>query len=104
VTAVTHVRLLDEYVRREPGYPHRELASYLVDRGIEYARADYWTAYATTFLAGEQVIVASTDTVRITPYQQAVEEHRDAAVTVQRQPCANGQGDEAVSGAYWVCR
>ena len=104
VTAVTHVRLVDEYVRREPAYPHRALASYLVEHGIEYARADYWTAYATTFLAGERVIVASTDTVRITPYQHAVEEHRAAAVTVQRQPCANGQGDEAVSGTYWVCR
>jgi hypothetical protein len=103
VTTITHVRLLDEYVRREPAYPHRALASYLVDRGIQYAQADYWTAYATTFLAGERVIVASTDTVRITPYQQAVAEHRDNAVDVQRQPCASG-GVEAVPGTYWICQ
>lgn len=104
VTAASHVRLFDEYLRREPGYPHRALASYLVDHRIEYARADYWTAYATTFLAEEKVVIASTDTVRITAYQQAVEEHRDAAVNVQRQPCQNGGGAEVVPGTYWVCK
>jgi hypothetical protein len=104
ITAVSHARLLDEYVRHEPGFPHRALATYLVGHGIEYARADYWTAYATTFLAGERVIVASTDTVRITSYQQAVDEHRDRAVNVQRQPCARGGGAEAVPGTYWICQ
>jgi hypothetical protein len=103
ITAVSHARLLDEYVRREPGFPHRALATYLVGQDIEYARADYWTAYATTFLAGERVIVASTDTVRITSYQEAVDEHGDRAVTVERQPCTNG-GAEAVPGTYWICK
>ena len=103
ITAASHVRLLDEYVRREPGYPQRALADYLVNRGIEYAMSDYWTAYATTFLANERVVIASNDTVRITAYQHAFEQNRARAVTVQRQPCANGQGDEAVTGAYWVC-
>jgi hypothetical protein len=103
-TATTHVRLYDEYLRREPAYPHRELATYLVDHGIAYARADYWTAYVTTFLAKEKVVIASTDTVRITSYQRDVDQNRDRAVNVQRQPCGNGQGAEAVAGAYWVCR
>jgi hypothetical protein len=103
-TGMTHVRLLDEYIRREPGYPHRALATYLVDHHIQYARADYWTAYATTFLAEEKVVVASNDTVRITSYQHEVEQNREAAVNVQRQPCADGQGAEAVTGAYWICR
>lgn len=104
VTAASHVRLYDEYLRREPAFAHRELATYLVDHGIAYARADYWTAYVTTFLANEKVVLASTDTVRITSYQDAVEQNRDRAVNVQRQPCGNGQGAEAVAGAYWVCR
>lgn len=104
VTAVSHVRLLDEYLRREPASPHRALATYLVGHGIEHARADYWTAYATTFLANEQVVIASTDTVRITAYQQAADRNRESAVNVQRQPCADGAGDEAVKGMYWVCR
>jgi hypothetical protein len=104
VTAWSHVRLLDEYLRREPAYPQRALATYLVDRKIEYAMSDYWTAYATTFLANERVVVASNDTVRITSYQHAFEQNRDRAVNVQRRPCDNGDGEEAVSGAYWVCR
>ena len=104
ITAASHARLLDEYLRREPGYPQRALATYLVENGIEYARADYWTAYATTFLAHEKVVIASTDTVRITSYQQAADHHRDITVNIQRQPCADGQGEEAVSGTYWICR
>ena len=104
VTAASHARLLDEYVRREPGYPQRALATYLLERGIAYARSDYWTAYATTFLADEKVVIASTDTVRITSYQQVVEQHREQAVDVQRQPCAGGEGVEAVTGTYWICR
>jgi hypothetical protein len=102
-TAVSHVRLYDEYLRHEPAYAHRQLATYLVNHGVEYARADYWTAYVTTFLAGEKAIVASNDTVRITGYQTAVAAQREKAVTLQRQPCASGAGAEAVAGAYWVC-
>ena len=53
-SVASHALLWDEYLRREPAAPHRALATYLVDHGIHYARSDYWTAYATTFLAGEQ--------------------------------------------------
>jgi hypothetical protein len=102
ISVAGHGRLIEEYVTREPAGPHRALASYLVDRGIQYARADYWTAYPTTFFANEQVVVASTDTVRITEYQRQVAAHADA-VNVQREPC-RGPGEEAVPGNYWVCR
>ena len=104
ITTVGHARLFEEYLNREPGGPHRALATYLVDRGIRYARADYWTAYATTFLANEKVIVDSNDTVRITTYQKDVASHDDEAVNVQREPCGNGMGEEAVAGTYWICR
>lgn len=103
-SAVSHARLLDEYLNREPGSPHRALATYLVDAGIQYARADYWTAYITTFYSGERVIVASTDSVRISSYQDQVGAHAADAVTVQREPCRDGNGAEAVAGNYWVCR
>ena len=102
-SVVGHLRLLDEYLNREPGSPHRELASYLADHGIEHARSDYWTAYATTFLANEQVVLASTDTVRISSYQVEVAANDERAMNVQRQPCAGGNGAEAVAGTYWVC-
>jgi hypothetical protein len=103
ISAVGHGRLLDEYINREPTGPHRALAAYLVAHDIRYARSDYWTAYITTFFADEQVVIASTDTVRIAGYQHAVAAHDDQAVNVQRQPCA-GPGAEAVAGTFWVCR
>jgi hypothetical protein len=84
VCSVTgHVRLLSEYLYHQPANPRRQLATYLVTNGIRYARSDYWTAYSTTFLASEQVVLASTDSVRISDYQQQVELHRSQAVTVQ---------------------
>lgn len=104
VTAVSHARLLDEYLNREPGWPHRVLATYLLDHDIKYARADYWTAYTTTFLAEEKVVVASTTTVRITDYQREVAANDDQAVNIQREPCTGSDGEEAVTGTYWICR
>ena len=103
VSATEHVRLGREYLFQEPINSRRELATYLVTNGIRYARADYWTAYSTTFLARERVIVASTDLVRIAAYQEQVERHRAEAVTVQTSPCGAAGGAEAVPGMYWVC-
>jgi hypothetical protein len=101
---MSHARLADEYLFREPANPRRQLAEYLLANGIRYARADYWTAYSTTFLAREDVVVASTDSVRIRDYQRLVDAHQDQAVTVVRDPCRNGGGAEVVSGTYWICR
>lgn len=103
VSAASHLRLLNEYIYAEPQNPRRELATYLVTNGIRYAWADYWTAYATTFLAEEKVVIASTEVIRITSYQNAVEAHRAEAVTVQQKPCGSTGGTEVVSGMYWVC-
>ena len=47
--------------------------------------------------------MASTDYVRINSYQREVDAHRAEAVTVQREPCASGQGAEAVPKTFWVC-
>jgi hypothetical protein len=104
VTAASHARLLDEYLNREPWWPQRVLATYLLDHDIKYARADYWTAYTTTFLAKEKVVVASTTTVRITGYQREVAANDDQAVNIQREPCTGGAGEEVVTGTYWICR
>jgi len=102
ISAASHGLLLDEYLHRRPASPHRALATYLVDHNIHYARSDYWTAYVTTFLTREKVVIASTDTVRIDSYQRQVAANDKQAVTLQRQPCA-GAGAEAVQGNYWVC-
>ncbi|MEO8681776.1 MAG: hypothetical protein ABI665_22210 [Vicinamibacterales bacterium] len=102
-SASGHLRLVNEYVYHEPANPRRELATYLVTNGIRYARSDYWVAYATTFLSGERVVVASTDLVRIRRYQSEVEAHSQDAVTVQYKACEKTGGAEAVPGMYWVC-
>lgn len=102
-SGAAHARLLNEYMFHEPPNSRRQLATYLVDHGIRYARSDYWTAYATTFLAGERVVIASNTTVRISEYQSEVENHRAEAVTVQTEPCKTTAGPEAVPGMYWIC-
>jgi hypothetical protein len=97
-----HLRLLNEYVYHQPPNPRRELATYLVTNGIRYARSDYWTAYSTTFLSREQVLVASMDFIRINTYQQEVAAHSKQAVTVQNKACSSAGGAEPVPG-FWVC-
>jgi hypothetical protein len=84
---VDNVRALrNAYVDPRPD-PHGELTEYLLGHQIRYAYADYWDAYVVDFLSRERVIVASIGPVRIPEYQQRVDEHRDAAVTIERQPC-----------------
>ena len=103
VSAASHVRLFLDYRTDPPVGPHRQLANYLVGRGITAGRADYWVAYATTFFAEEQVRLASTTVVRIDEYQRVAAAAGKAAVIIEREPCANGGGDEVVAGTFWVC-
>ena len=71
--------------------PHQELTDYLLSQRIRYARADYWDAYIVDFLSRERVIVGSFGPVRIPDYEDRVNEHQDAAVTIERQPCEGPQ-------------
>ena len=82
-----------------PPDPRVGLADYLVSNGIRFATSDYWTAYSLTFLTEEQVIVASSDVVRILHYQSVVAEHSAEAVTIGRSAC---EGGSLVHG-YYVC-
>lgn len=93
-TATDATRVAREFVLSPPANPHRELADYLVGHGIRYARAGYWDAYIVTFLAREQVIIASTEQVRISSYGPLVDENAADAVNLVRQPCA---GERRVS-------
>ncbi len=87
---VDNARLIQEYVGNPPSRQHRILADYLMSHGIRYARGKYWDAYIVSFLSREKVIVASTETVRISAYQSEVEQHASEAVTLQRLPCDAG--------------
>jgi hypothetical protein len=98
---VGHVRLLDEYIRRPPPNPRRQIAEFLVDRGIQYGRTGYWTAYPVTFFSREKAIIASTDVVRIEPYQRIVNAHAAEAVSIAADPCPGGL---TVAPGIYVCR
>jgi hypothetical protein len=87
---VDNGRLAGDFVRTPPASPHREMADYLMSRGIRYAKARYWDAYVITFFSRERVIVASTETVRISAYQADVDRHLTEAVSLLRRPCEGG--------------
>ena len=93
---VDNARLVREFVHTPPPRNHRIVADYLTVHGIRYARARYWDAYVVSFLSREQVIVASTEKVRISSYQVAVDRHSSWAVTLQRLPC-----DAGIKVATW---
>lgn len=91
ISAAAHGRLLAEYRFHTPVGAKRMIARHLETAGIRYASADYWMAYALTFLTNERVIVASEDVGRIREYRRRVDQHRSEAIRVSRKPCAGGR-------------
>ncbi len=98
ISAVPHGRMWVEHVRGRPAGPKVQLIQQLEAHGVRYAEADYWIAYAVTFLSNERVIVASTDVERIPAYNREVEAHRAEAVRISRTRC--GEGPEVASGLF----
>jgi hypothetical protein len=90
VNLAGNVRLLRASISERPSNEHREIADYLVNHQIRYARAIYWDAYAIDFLSRERVIVASVDLVRIPDYQRRVDENDAHAYNLPRIPCTGG--------------
>jgi hypothetical protein len=86
-----NARFLHEFVVTPPPSYHRILADYLAAHRIKYGRARYWDCYVVDFLARERVILASTDTVRISAYQAQVDLNSSNAVTLERMPCDQGK-------------
>ena len=86
-----HVQLLGEYLTRAPVSGKQMLVRDLNAQGIRYAIADYWIAYAVTFVTNERILVASSDFVRIRETQRLVEQHRNEAVRISRTPCEGGR-------------
>jgi hypothetical protein len=91
MTMADNARWLLKLHAAPPGSEFRLLAGDLVAHGVRYGRAEYWDAYVVTFFARERVVLASTDTVRISAYQTLVEAHAAEAVTVLRWPCEGGR-------------
>jgi hypothetical protein len=98
--ALDHGRLILEYLTRPPANTYRELAIYLERQGHRYGWADYWTAYHVSFLTDRRVVLAPYDVVRIPRDRDLVEAHRESAVRVQREACAEG----ARLRQWYICR
>jgi hypothetical protein len=101
VPAAADVRLLAQYLAHAPVGTKQIIVRQLESRGIRYATADYWIAYAVTFLAHERVIVASDDVVRIDEYQRIVNEHIAEAVTISRTGDCDGARPVPQTGVYF---
>jgi hypothetical protein len=77
-----NARFLTTYIHRPAPAPYRELANYLIDEGVRYGRALYWTAYQLDFLSGERLTIASLDKVRVAEYQRAADQHEAQVVRI----------------------
>ena len=75
------------------------IARQLEARGIRYATADYWIAYAVTFLRNERTIIASTDLVRVREYNRIVDAHPAETIHITREPCSNGH--QVLTGIFF---
>jgi hypothetical protein len=94
-----HTRLIVRYATTSEPDEIRELADGLVARGVRVAEADYWRAYKLTFLTREQVVVASTDFVRIAAYQDEARRAGAAVTRISEAPCDGGQ----VVSRWYLC-
>jgi hypothetical protein len=98
---VVHGRLWWHYLTNPPEGGKQRVIRELEARGIRYAYADYWYAYAITFLTAERIVVASNSFMRIPSYNTLVDAHRAEAITISREPCAGGE--EVIRRVYF-CR
>jgi hypothetical protein len=101
LSAATHGRIWGEYVfsPEPPVSAKRVIIDNLEARGIKYGEADYWIAYYVTFLTNERVIMHSNSFSRIREYERQLNEHRDEAIRVSREPCEGG--DQVFQGVYF---
>jgi hypothetical protein len=101
VTAIVHGRIWVEYLTHPPVGGKQAIIRELDARHVRYALADYWMAYAITFLTNERIIVASDTFLRIPAYNRLVEQHRGEAIRISRVPC---EGGEEVVRRLYFCR
>jgi hypothetical protein len=100
VAASGHARLSFEYATNRPIGEKELLVRQLQARGIRYGYADYWVAYYVSFVTKENVILTSTDFVRVKSYEPIVAANKDQAVRITRQPCEDGRH---LTQYFFVC-
>jgi len=100
IIAADHALVASRYISHPLPNRFKVLADQLIADGTDTAIADYWQAYAVTFIANERVRVASSDFVRIQEYQDAFEQRPLQRVVLSEKPCTGGR---PVGGLY-ICR
>ncbi|HEY2736656.1 MAG TPA: hypothetical protein VGI70_21800 [Polyangiales bacterium] len=88
----SNLRLIQEYRAKPPQRDLDLLTAELQARGVQYLRADYWTAYDVTWSSGMRII-ASPDrgqTDRIQRYHSLFDAHREAVYNLSSQHCRHG--------------
>jgi hypothetical protein len=98
VSAIGHGRLWAEYLTHPPVGGKRQLVNALEARGVRFGIADYWDAYAISFLTQEKIIMKAEGFPRIYQYDREVEAHMGEAVRISKTPCPGGE--EAMAGRY----
>jgi hypothetical protein len=84
---IDHVRLIREYVEHPPERDLDRLARALVERGVRYVHADYWTAYDLTFTSGLRVLASpAPGGDRIHSLTARLEEHRTEIYSLRNEP------------------
>jgi hypothetical protein len=94
------VALARQFFAQPPARELRDVIDALRARGVQVAETGYWRAYKLTFLAREEVKVASTDFVRIDEYQHLANAAGRRLVSIREQPCPGGH----VVGEYYLCQ
>jgi len=98
--ATEHVLVVSRYIRDPPANQRRTIVDQLLADGVSTARGGYWQAYVLTFVAHEQVRIASRDFVRILEYQEAFDRDAAHAATLSEVPCPGGR----YVGGLYICR
>jgi hypothetical protein len=91
-SAWDHGKVLAEFLTHPPPNEYRDLTNGLRAFGVRYAKGDYWSAYMVDFLSHGDIIVASTQVVRIERFQTEVERHAaEAALITEKGDSKNGR-------------
>jgi hypothetical protein len=88
VNLTGNARLLREYAAGSVLRDENQLADALVQRGVRYAEAGYWTAYDVAWLTGERVIVSTPRGPgnRMARYLDELDAHRSEVFTIIGAP------------------
>jgi hypothetical protein len=101
-SVIDHARVIAAARISPPDGSIRALVNRLEQDGIMVVWAEYWHAYAITFLSQERVKAASINVPRIAEYGDLALDAEAAGhkiLVIQQEPCANG---ERVGDAY-IC-